>query len=112
MSRNENDNTDHISVPNTTPVVTVYDKEGKQNSDNTGWVCAQSIYHPVKNLTQYYVLYGGNQLYNPESAKSDVTYHKRLIWKLKSVSARVFNQYVMFLETKKNLFLRNAERDI
>lgn len=111
MSRNENDNTDHISVPNTTPVVVTYDKEGKENSEK-GMVCAQSIYYPAKNQTQYFVLYGGNQLYSPEAAKSDVTYGRRLTWKLKSVTARVFNQYVMFLQTKKTLFLRNAERDI
>lgn len=111
MARNENDNTDHIQVPDNSPTVVVFNKEGVENVPGD-MICAQCIHFPSRNRTQYYVLYGGNQLYSPEAAKSDVTYHKRLTWKLKEVQARVFNQYVMFLQTKKNLFLRNAEREI
>lgn len=111
MSRNEHDNIDHLKIPDNTPLEESYNTIGDYTMVGE-LTCAKQITYPNRKNKQYYVLYGGNQLYNPEMAKSDVRYHKRLQWKLKLVSEHIFTQYLLFLRTKKTLFLRNAEREI
>lgn len=98
-------------------------KHGNKNGDfytlEVATVDAESnpYAHAIKSHTTLYVKVGENgKLFNPYGLFSEGMEKKQRVgrptWKFRSVSRAIFNNYVRFLSTRNETFLRNAEREM
>lgn len=73
--------------------------------------------HAMKSNNAYYVKVAENgKLFNPYGMYSEGMERKQRVgrptWKFRSTNKQIFNNYVRFLGTKNETFLRNAEREM
>ena len=73
--------------------------------------------HAIKHNSRYLVKLGENgKLFNPYGPFSEGMETKQRVgrptWKFINTSKNNFDQYVTFLKTKNEVFLKNAEREI
>jgi len=119
MSRNENDNIDHLSLPD--PIRTkanYYIKNGeiisREKFFETNWkkrpiVYAKEVQNIDTKISTYFVLSNNNgQMFDP--SEIDPRYKSRNIWKFRRVKKTAFDLYAKFLKQHYKSFLRQAER--
>jgi len=73
--------------------------------------------HAIKHQQRYLVKLGENgKLFNPYGLYSEGMETKQRVgrptWKFMNTTKSNFNQYINFLKTKNELFLKNAEREM
>lgn len=121
MSRHENENIDHLNLPDTqvlerkhvlTSGKTLSDTE--LNKINVGnkppIICAKEVFNNSTKSYSYYILCAGGQMFDP--TKIDVRYKSRNNWKHRRVNKSTYNLYMQFLNTKHKTYLYQAERSI
>ena len=102
MSRNENEDLSGLDLPDN-----VRDEQCHRHNN---LVCAKTIYDRNTNVTTYYILCAGGQVFNPQEI--DVRYKTRNNWKLHRVNKGVYDKYLSFLKNKRRALLYQVEREI
>ena len=102
MSRHENDDISSLDIPE--------NKKIEMNLEIDGIICAKTIYFKHTDREQLFVLCNGAQLFNPLK-RYDLRYTKKT-WKMRRVNKTIFDYYYQFLNTKRETFLRYAEREL
>lgn len=117
MSRNENENLDHISLPD--PVNThanYYIKNGEiinrdvyYKMEKPPTVYAKEVQNTNTKIVTHFVLSNNHgQMFDP--GEIDLRYRNRNIWKFRRVKRTAFELYIKFLKQHYKSFLRQAER--
>lgn len=62
------------------------------------------------NKTKYFVKVGDNYLCNPSKFVNDQFWKERTPWTFRSVSKQCYDMYVLFVKTRREIYLRDAQR--
>ena len=119
MSRNENDNVDHLSLPDPTNTkANYYIKNGNVISrekffeirwEDRPTVYAKEVQNINTKISSYFVLSNNHgQMF--DSDEIDPRYKSRNIWKFRRVKKTAFELYIKFLKQHYKSFLHQAER--
>ena len=126
MARNENENVDHLVLPDPEVLKVslvmekgesiteedfekqVYNAKAQKKKQPT--ICGKIMYNTNTRLSSYYILIAGSQMFDPTN--TDIRYKTRTIWKYRRVKKTTFNLYIQFLKSRHKTYLYQAERNI
>jgi hypothetical protein len=119
MSRYDQDNVDHLDLPDPNPTVANYyienstfiDREAYMRMSDPPKVCAKEVQHKETKITSYFVLCNNrSRIFDPRV--TDPRYRTRNYWKFRKVTRSTFELYIKFLKNKYNSLLLQAERSM
>jgi len=117
MSRNEQENLDHLDLPDPVQTTAVYITINGEEIDRTEYnsmekqpkICAKKITHNETGKTTLFILCdSGAQMFDPRN--TDVRYLRRNVWQFRRVSGTSFDLYMKFLKQKYTSLLQQAQR--
>lgn len=86
---------------------TIYVNE-KGDLGNVDDHCAKAIVNQTDGATRYFIRYGNDSLYNPDTMTPREK--QKILWKMKKVNETVYDLYTRYLKTRTKGLLLNAER--
>jgi len=105
MSRWENENTANLNLPEPLKFDILYfDIEANHTSAQTKSVAKIQM---VDNKENYYVRFGRGEIVDPHGIDKNRIYN----FEFKKVSKLIFNNYIEYLKTRREVFLIRARRD-
>jgi hypothetical protein len=117
MSRNEQDNIDHLDLPDPIQTEAIYftttgeaiSREAYNQMKQPPKICAKKVMHNETGKVTLFVLCdSGAQMFDPR--ETDVRYLRRNVWKFRRVSGTSFDLYMKFLKQKYTSLLQQAQR--
>lgn len=119
MSRNDQENVEHLDLPDPVQTDAIYytctgepiDREDYNKMENPPKICAKRVTHRDTGTTTLFVLSNsGGQMFDPR--ETDRRYLIRNVWSFRRVSGTPFELYMKFLKQKYTSLLQQAQRRI
>jgi hypothetical protein len=106
MARWENEQVDQLNLPEMESMSTeLFDLNAKQTQDEKIAVAKKS---KVENRQTFYIKHGRGEIYDPWGM--DRNKSSSFIFSLRKVNEEIFNLYLEYLKTKREIFLTRARR--
>lgn len=101
MSRNENADVSHINIPDGEDVIVHHQWDGI--------LCAKEVETPSGSLSRWVKCASGALL---DPRRLNEFSYKRKQWKFVRVSEACLEQYLLFLQTERTVYLTHAQRNL
>jgi hypothetical protein len=111
MARNENENLDGLIIPDADHIeVTYVDKTGNECVERDAVAKISQLHNKEDNrlINNYYVKYGRGLIFDPYGM--DMNKSNAYNFQFKKVDESIYNSYVDYLKTRREIFLTSARR--
>lgn len=106
MGRHENEDLSGLDINELTYSTYYVNEKGGDGNEHDH--CAKKVLNLNDGTNRYFVLYGNDSLYNPDTMTAREK--QKILWKMKKVNLTVYDLYIRYLRTRTKGLLLNAER--
>lgn len=112
MARHENENIEHLNLPETDDIFTEFiDKSGNSAEEQNAVAKIVKVSNKEQNRTiyNYYIKHGRGMLFDPYGI--DANKINSYNFQFKKVNPEIYSQYLQYLKTRKSIYLTYAQRE-